>query len=199
MRLIYTFLAVMISISTCSQTYLDKIAEESCACAEKNTEKPGTDEFNMKLGLCMIDVSLPYQKQLKKDHKIDMNNIKNEGEKLGRLIGLRMAGKCPHVFTKMIGDDATEKVEIDDNIIVGEVSKIEIGDIVVFNVKVSEKEIKRIYWVNFVISEGNLIYNYKNFEGKKVKIKYEESEIFDPKQNDYVKILLAKEINLEER
>jgi hypothetical protein len=32
-----------------------------------------------------------------------------------------------------------------------------------------------------------------------VKIKYEESEIFDPKQNDYVKILLAKEINLEER
>lgn len=199
MKPLLILLVLLISFSSFSQSYLDKIAEESCACAEKNKEKPGTNEFNMKLGLCMIEVSLPYQKQLKKDHKIDMNNIEKEGEKLGRLIGLKMAGKCPHVFSKFLGDEATEIEEIADNIIVGDVPKIEIGDIVVFNVKVNEKEIKRIYWINFVTSEGNLIANYRSFEGKKVKIKYEESEIFDPKQNDYVKILLAKEINLEER
>ncbi|MBA4053558.1 MAG: hypothetical protein C0490_02495, partial [Marivirga sp.] len=78
-----------------SQEYMDKIVVQSCECLGKVSEDLEGQQYNVELGLCMIEASMPYKKQLRKDYDINLDQIENEGEKLGRIIGLKMVAVCP--------------------------------------------------------------------------------------------------------
>src|SRR5688572_19861396 len=98
--LVISFLTLLFN-KTLSQDYMDVIAKKSCECLGEISDTLRTDQYNMELGICMIEAAMPYKKQIKKNHDIDLDKIDTEGEKLGRIIGLKMASVCPNALVKI--------------------------------------------------------------------------------------------------
>lgn len=94
MKKMNLYLIALISIFSTSsifaQDYLTKINYESCEFLSAIEETEDRDQFNLELGLCIIEASMPYKKELKKDHNIDLENINEDGTRLGELIGIKM-------------------------------------------------------------------------------------------------------------
>ena len=67
MKSILITLFLAFSFTAFSQDYMDKIALEVCDCIDNVSDSVPTDQFNMELGLCMLEASMPYKKQLKKE------------------------------------------------------------------------------------------------------------------------------------
>jgi hypothetical protein len=149
------------------------------------------DQFNMELGLCMLEASMPYQKQLKKDHGINWDRIDKEGEKLGRLIGMKLASVCPNSLMRMVKkvspelmDDEDE--EIDDELYAeGEIQKVEEEQFIVISVKEESGKVSKFYWMTFIDSDFDLANDYNSLIGKKAVLTYEEYEFFDPRLKEY--------------
>lgn len=176
-----------------TQDYLDKIAQSSCECLDKVADTLSSEAYNMKLGLCMLEASVPYKKQLKKDHNIDFSKIDTQGEELGALIGMRMATHCPEGLLKIAAmynesqdDDAAENFEdITANKASGVVIKVETDFFVTFSVKDDEGKISKYYWLGFPDSNQELQYSYKDLLAKNVNIVYTPQDFYDPKIEAY--------------
>jgi hypothetical protein len=187
MRSILTLLVLFIAAALPAQDYLDKIAQESCSCANNMKDTINTDRSYMELGLCMMKSAEPYKKQLKKDHKINFDNIENEGEALGKLIGLRMAGICPDVFLKITQRETATAASATEgqDLFNGRITKIEKDFFVIFTVNDNAGKSLKFYWLTNAGSNIELINKYETLFDKDVKVKYHVSSLFDPKINDY--------------
>ena len=84
----FILLLILVSSKTVfAQTnYMDEIVSESCDCIEHISKELDSETYTMQLGLCMIKASMPYKKQLKKDHNINLDNIIKDAEKLGEVM-----------------------------------------------------------------------------------------------------------------
>lgn len=169
-----------------AQTYMDKITEKTCTCLETVSDTLPQDRMEMQLGLCMIEAAMPYKKQIKKDYGIDLDNIDTEGEKLGRIIGLQLAGKCPATLIKL-----TERVkeknsskEVEKNV-KGSVTAIDDAYFVSFSVRDEQGKVAKYIWLTFVDSPLDMAGSYDRLMGKQVSITYEPMEFFDPKLKEY--------------
>jgi len=184
-----------------AQDYMTKIAEKSCECLDKIPNNLPAEEFQMKLGLCMIDIAMPYKKQIKKDYGINMDNIAEEGGKLGGIIGVKMAGICPNAVMKMaqsVKDSKAEKAEKADlQSITGVITKIEKDFFVVFSIKDESGKTLKYYWLTSVETKLDLISSYASLIGKNVNITFENQEFFDPKIEDYRTFPVIKDLNQE--
>ncbi len=171
------------SNSTQAQAYLDVITEKSCSCLEKIPDTIKTEELHMKLGICMLEAAGPYHKQLKSEYGIDLEKNDDSGEKLGKMIGMKMATKCPTALLKLANradeGDKTEKS------VKGIITKIENEAFVVFSLKDEQGKITKFYWFTFIESSAELTSKYKDFVGKTVEITYSNQEFFDPKIEEY--------------
>lgn len=87
-----------------AQDAMDAIAAKTCACASTLDTALTTEARNMQLGICMLQSAEPFKKELKKKYKIDLDNIDKDAEGLGRLVGYRMATKCPEQLARMVQD-----------------------------------------------------------------------------------------------
>lgn len=94
-----------------AQDVLDKIAKESCGCASDLDTTANAEQRNVQLGLCMLQSASPYQKELKKKYDIDLNDLENQGERFGQLIGMRLAVHCPEFVALMARMSAESEVE----------------------------------------------------------------------------------------
>lgn len=179
-------LLIMVS-SGFSQSYLNIIATKSCDCLDIMSDSLDVEESNMELGLCMIEASIPYKKQLKKDHGIDFDKIAEHGERLGTVIGLEMAKICPTKLLKLSksreGD--IEEYEYSNQVIQGEVVKIEDDLFVTIHLKDDFGKTAKYYWFTFIESDYDLPVDYKNLVGKKIVITYNPQEFFDPRIVEY--------------
>jgi len=194
MKSILTTLFVAIAFMAFSQDYMDKIAIASCECIDNVSDTIPTDQFNMELGLCMLEASMPYKKQLKKDHGINFDKIETQGEKLGRLIGIRLASTCPNSLMRMVKkvspeldfelDEETAE-EYEEMFTEGMVEKVETELFVIISVKEASGKISKYYWMSFVESDYDLANNYQTLVGKTVTISYDEYEFFDPRLKEY--------------
>lgn len=178
-----------------SQDYMTTIAEKSCACLEKVPDTLETQQFNMELGLCMIEASMPYKKQIKKDHNINLENIDTEGEKLGRLIGIKMVSVCPNILVKMTSTSKS-RVNAKQNAeeAEGTITKIEKDFFVTFSIKDGSGKVNKYYWLTAIESDSDLVNNYSSLEGKSVSIAYKPIELFDPRINEYRQFLVIQEL-----
>jgi len=187
-ELLFIFLFLILSNTLFSQKYLEKISKLSCECINKIPDDVKPEEFEMKLGLCMIEVSLPYQKQIKKDFKIDLGEInENVGEKLGNLIASKMISDCPDLLIKVTQkvNSNTDNKEGLRGEIIGKITKVSSDNQVVISlVDVKGKHVNFL-WQTFIESNYDLMNNYKNLVHKKVSIEYIEKEFFDPKIKEY--------------
>ena len=103
LRSIFLFTLLAMAGGLSAQDVLDKIARESCDCltaVDRATIKG--DALQMQLGLCMMKAAAPYEKELRKQYKVDMARLDSDtGERLGELVGMRLVGVCPE-FLEMI-------------------------------------------------------------------------------------------------
>ena len=201
MNRLLVIIVFMLSVNSAfSQKYMDEIAEKSCNCVSNLPESVEPENYTMELGLCMIKVSMPYKKQLKKDFEIDMDNIAENGEKLGGIIGSRMVGVCPDELILMTkkSKEINESEEIISNLFEGEgiVEKIENSYFITFYIKSEDGKTNRFLWMDFIETKEDLAYDFKLLEGKKVSLTYSVKEFFDPKILDYRNFYIIKKIDL---
>ena len=178
-----------------AQEYIDIITRKSCDRVEQVPDTLKSEQFNMRLGLCMIEASMPYKKQIKKDFDIDLDKIDTEGAKLGRMLGVKMATVCPNTIVKMTqkmkGQTASSKVE---QVSKGTVTKIENDFFVVLSLKDESGKITKYYWLTFIESAIDLTGAYSTLVGKTLHIGYVPQEFFDPKLQEYRQFFIIKKI-----
>jgi len=187
MKLLLILSLFFISTNIHAQDYLDKIAQQTCDCTTKLSDTLQTEQMYMELGVCMIRASEPYKKQLKKDHGINFDNIDKEAEKLGKLVGFRMATICPDALIKMT-NRTNEKKPIEaatTELFTGRITKIEKDYFVVFSVNDNAGKSLKFYWLTNAESNIELINKYDALFDKDVKVKYRITALFDPKVGDY--------------
>lgn len=196
MKKLFICLLVFSSTTLFSQEYLDKIALESCGCLDKISDTLNNEQFYLEFGVCMLIASEPYKKQLKKDHDIDLKSFdETNGEKLGRLIGSRLAIVCPEKLLKLSGraveDENTTRETFE---VIGEVTSISKELFVTFTIKSDNRTMKYV-WLTQVSTNIDLAMEYESLLNKRVKASYVSEELFDPKINEYRKhfILLSIE------
>jgi hypothetical protein len=200
-------LALFTSLAGFSQDYMDKIAEAGCNCITELPDSVSRQELNVKLGLCMIEAAIPYKKKLKKDYGIDFARIDEEGEKLGRIIGTRMASVCPMALIALSSKMEDEEIaaeeelpmeEVTENMAVGEVTQVDDASFVVFSVKDSYGKTYKYHWMSEIETDLDLAVDYASMMGKSVEITYETKSFFDPKIEDYRTFNVIKSMNLKE-
>lgn len=151
----------------------------------------------MRLGICMIEASMPYKKQIKKDFDINLDKIDTEGVKLGRMLGVKMASVCPNTMVKMTqkvkGQTAPTKAAQTS---MGTVTKIENDFFVVVSLKDEVGKITKYYWLTFIDSQVDLANSYSTLMGKSLSIDYEPQEFFDPKLREYRQFFVIKKIKV---
>lgn len=180
-------LLLLLVCSAQAQTYMDDIAKKSCDCVAKVNPNLKGNEFNMALGVCIIDAAMPYKKQLKKDYGVDMDRIDVEGEKLGSIIGVRMVSFCPDAMVAITSktEEAAATEESDVLTTSGLVTKIEKDFFVVFHVKDDEGKTSKYYWISPVESDLDITSEYESLVGRKVELYYNGENLFDPRIAEY--------------
>lgn len=199
MKKIITIICSLLVFNTYSQDYMEKIANQTCECLHNISDTTNKEKMYLELGLCMIKVSEPYKKQLKKDHNINFDNINNEGEALGKLIGMKMATVCPDALIKLSKMDTQEASEdiktIESYISIGKITKIDKEAFVVFSVFDNSGKSLKFYWLTEVESNIDLANNYRTLLETDVKITYIIQEYFDPKIGEYRNFNIIEKID----
>lgn len=197
-KLTLLLLVISSSYSLMAQEYVNKMVDAACECSSDISTDLSSNERQMQLGLCIIKAAEPYSKQLEKDFDVDMDNIVEEGEKLGMVIGAKMAGRCPEVIMSFadLAEDEEDTEDYANGTLEGKVVKIEDQQIVVFHVKSSSGRIEKVYWIDFVNSEFNLQYDYENLLGEEVKILHQGIEVFDPKAQEYREVNVLRSLSV---
>jgi hypothetical protein len=190
MKKVLIFCLIAVGYQSFSQTYMDKIAQESCDCISKVSETLDYEQYTQELGLCMIVASEPYRKQLKKDHNINFDKIEVDAEKLGKLIGFKMASVCPNSLLAVAKKSPNKTADAsattnDSKSIDGTVTKLEKDFFVVLHIKDGEGKTNKFYWLTFIDSDVDLIDRYDSMIGSPVEITYRTEEWFDPKIKEY--------------
>lgn len=181
------------------EDYLDKVASKACECIENKSNEKETLN-TMDLGACLLISAKDYKEQLLEEHGLDMSSLTSEeGERLGELIGLRMAFVCPSTLALM--SDMVDEEDDENNLKTmtssGKITKIEEGSFIVFQLKNEQGKSEKFYWLTFVSSEYDLQNDYTNLKGKKVSIDYVEQEFFDPRLKEYRKLNVITDLYLD--
>ena len=188
-----------------AQKYMDELTDKTCDCFSNLPAETPESEYQLKFGLCLFENAANYKKELKKDFQIDLDNLNNElGEKLGQLVGVRIAFRCPKVLEKLASlqrketdetslPDAPESVPIFG--LTGFVSRIEQDFFVIFSIKNENNVTTKFYWLTPVSSNVDLPGEYNKLLDKKVILEYKEELIVDPKIGDYRKINVITSLN----
>ncbi|NIK93106.1 hypothetical protein GZ212_13160 [Mangrovimonas sp. CR14] len=176
---------------------MKKIVDHACECIQN---LPDEKMDNENIGLCMLNEAAKYGDELLRDYNIDIRKIDEQGEELGRIIGVEMLISCPESIQRL----ASLKVDDDDNaeiyepmIIEGKIRNISSEDFVIFTVEDNQGKTSKFYWLTFVSNSGtNIQYNFNETKNKDVKMEFIQQELFDPKINEYRNFNIIKSIEM---
>lgn len=191
--LLLTAALIIASSNLNAQDYLDKIALETCECAQKISPETNTERYMQELGVCMFMAANPYKKQLKKDFKIDYNNFVADSERLGELVGMRMALHCPDFILELAAktgmlDEGPELPELSFNeFFEGTLSKIDRDQFVTLQARDLTGKSVRFIWLWPVQSPIDPMDDFTKHLNEPIEIFYEQHEFFDPKIGEYRK------------
>lgn len=202
MKKIFVFSLVLFSIFLFSQDFKKSIAQEACKCVKENVKDDMSEkQVQLKFGICLMKVTAPYKKEIKKEFGIDLDDYskKESMYELGRQMGLIMAQECPEVFERFIKDEDLETTEENsgEQLMHGEIAKIEKDSFVVFYLKGDNNILTKFYWISNVDSNIELEKKYNELTGKKVDVVYYSAEIFDYKINEYRKVNILQTLKTE--
>jgi len=194
-----TLLALLCSVIAQSnaQEYIDKIAKRACECSETIIKNNNEKTRNMEVGFCILNAAdAEDKKRFKKDFNLDFNEIDKNGEKIGKLIGMKMAPICPATMMAL-ANTQTEKDKTSNpvQVIVGEVIKIEKDFFVSFVVRESNGNSSKLLWTSPIETNIDMANQYLSLQGKTLQFSFENQNIFDPKIGEYRAFKIIKKIN----
>lgn len=196
------FVALLTTVSgfVFSQDYTKKIAKTACECFTKvKAENPDAKNFDVQLGVCMINAAEPYSKELKKDYNLDILGDESSGDKVGEIFAKWILRECPDTFIELIEleESSNSENQTKELLINGTVTKIEKDNFIIFHVVGDNKTLNKLYWVSTIESNLDLPKEYGSLLNKKVNISYYTAEIFDVKINDYRKVNIISGLKTE--
>jgi hypothetical protein len=196
MRILLIFIQLTLFISLNAQHYLDEIAKQTCECAKDIPDTLSGNEFNMKLGLCVINAAAAYKDDLFREHQIDFMNIDVQGAQLGKLVGVHMINYCPDLLIRAANNNNLLEDEDESEVLSfeGTVTKIDDKGFVVFSVRDISGKLMKFYWLTPVATNIEIEDNYKTLLSKKVTIVYYALEFFDPRIKEYRPVQVIEEI-----
>jgi hypothetical protein len=196
-KTILIFIIIFSFQKSYSQGVLDSIANKTCICIDSaKTLNMNRNQQLTEFGVCMIKNAEPYKKELKRDYNIDLNVLNKEtGEKLGRLLALKLVGNCPS-FKELMQNEISNQIDKKEKELVfkGTVKEIKQNQFYTIIVEDENKKIKEFLWLT-EINENNI--SILKSKGENVKIIYIQMELFEPKLNKYVISYVLKSISLE--
>jgi len=198
MKSILLAFTLLLSVTANAQDVLDSIAIETCKCLDDfDLNNIDSEKFTMQIGLCMIEKAMPYSDHLEREFEIDFKNIDGaDGEKLGQLVGIRMATTCPDKLMAFANMD-TEDSEIVTNSINGILKDILTEGFNIISIEDDSGRQYSLLWLSYFENSYDLLKRKKDILGKKVSISYEEIELFDPKINEYRKFKIIKAFSFD--
>ena len=203
-KLIILFFSIFSLFSYSQEDFKKIIAQNTCKCVKDvKKENLTKKQIEFQFGICMFKVANPYKAEIKKEFGIDISDFskKENMYKLGTEIGILMAQECPDVFEQFIPEDKndtqTEEVVSSEELMNGEITKIEKDAFVIFYLKGDNGILTRFYWISNVDSNIELEKKYQDLVGKKVNITYYSADIFDHKINDYKKVNILSMLKTE--
>jgi hypothetical protein len=191
---------LILLFASCSQVYaqeyVQQIAKRACECAEKVKPTANEKMRNMEIGFCILNsADEEDRKKIKKDFNLDFNEIDKNGEKIGALIGMRMAPICPGTIMALSGaSEDKSKVAPVSTMIGGEVTKVEKDFFVSFTIRDNTGKSNKLFWISPVETSIDLVSQYMNLQGKSFQFHFENQEIFDPKIGEYRPFKVIKKI-----
>ncbi len=172
--------------------YLFIVAKKTCESLDSfNNSNLSSAEVTAKLGYCMLDELMKFQVEFERDYDFKIGNITDMSDynKIGQIVGAKMAGVCPDLLLEFSQNvvNQTQETNEESNLISenGTVMKIEDNDFVCFVIKTISGKIIKVYWMTFVENDMDLEISYKELINKPVSITYYEQELFDPKLTEY--------------
>jgi hypothetical protein len=196
-KLILLPLVILLFNAVYAQDYMNNILESTCNCAGKVSDTLEMNQFNMAIGACMIEAAMPYKKQLKKEHGVNLDKFDLDAEKLGTIIGVKMASYCPDVLLRLTQkSQKKETPEVSkEEIIIGKVVKIDTDLFVVFHLRDEKGKTTKLTWLTFVESDVDHTSDYSSMVGKSLEIQFRREDMFDPKLNEYRQFLIITKLN----
>lgn len=189
-----SFLAFVFSlffINANSQDVLDVVAKEVCSCAsgKKDALKGASAEkLQMELGLCIMSSFSTHENDLSAKYGSVMETD-GAMEKLGRDVGIKMAGVCPDVLLSLaevgMGDDETATVaEEEYSTLEGQIAEIKSEQFLSVVIKDNSGRTHTMLLLTFFEGSDILTEN-KLKKNDKVSVDYWEQEFYDVKAKDF--------------
>ena len=177
-----------------AQDVLDSISNQTCDCVTKLDVKTlPKEKLTIELGLCMMQAAQPYEKELMQKYGVDMKKAnRGEGEKLGRLVGLKMASTCT-IFKELITRITSDEPVV--NSIEGTIVELINEQFVTIVIKDEDGRDVKIIWLDYFKNSEKLL---QKGNSKNVTIEFSERELFNPKFNDYIKFKVATGIRFDD-
>jgi len=186
-KLIVLILCIL-SVRAYSQDYMDIVAKKTCKCMDSIADTLDTQTMYLQVGVCMFSAAGPYKKQIKKDYGITFDGSEGEGEKLGSIVGVKMASICPEKLIAMSNKAQSKKMPETTRgtySVNGEITNVSKDFFVVFSVKDSDGNTAKYIWLNNIEGDLDLVNNYEKLNGQKVDISYNRVNFFDPRIGEY--------------
>lgn len=185
-KLFLSFVLLFItSILSAQEAYMDDIVNKTCDCiSEAKIKNPNPSKAE--LGICVMLATKDYKEELTRDYNIDWELGHNEGERLGRIIGVQLISVCPEVILSIV-EQAQEQMpeEITSLRIIGRVQRISNDQFIVFDIQDTSNRTDKYYWLTFIDTEFDLQNDYLELEGKLVEITYFTLDFYDARIKEY--------------
>jgi hypothetical protein len=187
---------IFITQSGFGQSYFDNIVDNTCSCLSKIDSTLDKEQINAAGDLCIVDECKPYRKELKKDYGLDMDNFDETNDKFSEALGIKMSTKCPIVLFRFVAATSSQDESAKEEVVIeiGTITSSEKDAFIYFNLKNEAGKPSKLYWLDFIQSDLDIISNYLTLVGKKVEMSYVNKELFDPKSSEYRSFKVIKKI-----
>ncbi len=198
-KLIYLVLCSFFfsTFSVAQEDYMGEIVSKACSCLEEISEDIKGQGLEMQLGVCILNAAGPYQKELLAEYGLDLNKMDTEGEKIGVLIGGKMAAACPNTLVEVTQRTSSDEQSEETISSHGTVMEVSTDFLIYFAIKDERGRTEKYYWYSFVDSDTDLIKDYNNLKDKNVTIEYHREEFFDPKIMEYRPLNIIDVLNID--
>ena len=170
----------------------DKLSDKACECANK--QEVTKENFELTLGLCLLEGINTFEKDVEKHYGKDVITNEKKMEELGYDVGVKMGAKCPKLFQFMLDEETdSSAVEEADLMISGKVTEIKSDQFLSFSIKEESGKTNQFILLNnfdnsFLLTDKILKAN------DSVDVSYYESEIYDSKLGKFLTFKILTDI-----
>ncbi|MGB0892730.1 MAG: hypothetical protein ACPGUU_10285 [Flavobacteriaceae bacterium] len=173
------------------KSILDSISKKTCNFlnSEKFKSAP-KKERTTKLGVYIIELYSEFKEDLKKEGiELDFSKGREGGREFGEKVGLNMVKFCPEALVLLAEDDIDEenKEELEKKQleVEGAIKSISGKEINIVTIKSVDGKTQKFVWLNNFEGSDELI-SSKRIKNLKVKVSYNNIEMFSPKLQEYI-------------